>query len=41
MAYANSAAEQGSFDESPLNKAASSHNVIDGECEDVTIKSKL
>jgi hypothetical protein len=41
MAYANSAAEQGSFDESPLNKTAPSHNVIDGECEDITVKSKL
>lgn len=38
---ASSATEQGSFDESPLGKTAPSHNVIDGECEDVTVKSKL
>ncbi|MGF1872043.1 hypothetical protein [Photobacterium indicum] len=40
MAYDNSAASQGAFDESPLNQAAPSHNVIDGECEDITIKRK-
>ncbi|EAS40846.1 hypothetical protein C9J48_10435 [Photobacterium profundum] len=42
MAHAYSTtAEQRSFDESPLDKATPSHDVIDGECEDITVKRKF